>query len=124
MAIEDPDLECASFRGPSYTCPVPGCKGPEYCSIKDEATDPTVRKLVSGYTRYKSLVFNTAPAELQLAALRDCGATQLLPDFVLALDSIHNELLRQSQERAEKEAESKRKHKEAIERSKKKARKM
>lgn len=124
MAVEDPSLDCAAFRPKDYKCPRPGCKGPEHCSITAEATDPTVRRLVAGYTRYKALGNSDAPHELRMAALTACGATELLPDLVLELDDIHYEMVKIQREKAEKEYEHKQKQKEAIKRRKELARKM
>ncbi len=124
MAIEDPELECGAFHSKSYKCPKQGCPGVGKCGIAAEASDPTLHKLVGGYVRYKSLGNANAPTELQMAALRDCGAEPLLPDLVLSLDKVQYDLIKLTQEKQEREQEYERKKREQMERRKQLARKM
>lgn len=100
---------------------IPLCHTDEGCPIQAEATNPTIHKLIDGYTRYKHLNNAGAPDSLQLHALRQAGALDLCPDLLVELEPIwfkvKEKAIEEEKERREKEQE----YKERVNKAKRKA---
>lgn len=91
----------------------PLCKTEQGCPIQEEAQNPFILRLISGYMRYKQLSRAEAPEHMRMQALEACGATPLCPDFLCAMEPVFNELIQKNMEEEKRiskvqEAEAKR----------------
>ena len=86
----------------------------EGCPIQAEATDPDIQRLIVGYSNYKRLNNSNAPAELQLKALDQCGATELCPDFLCAMEPIYMQIVEKTREEQAEKREKEREYKEKV----------